>query len=189
MTLTLDPQILVQHSTFDTSTDRLAYLHLPMKDQLSINWIEMITKTWISLLGLAVMAIAIPELPQQTESPSLTQSPSPYPATTPLTTITTSKPQSLQCTNGSTVRTTTDCTVGRTYSFCYSQPPPLACPPSSYPSSYDCGECDTCTSCFSVSAPYLTTTCDPHNGEFPYSTVTIYNGTLAGGTSTTILRK
>jgi len=147
----------------------------------------MLSKTWIALLGLAMAVTAMPELPQQTESPSITQLQKKSPTTTLLSSTITSAPQSLHCTNGSTAVTTTDCTYGGTYSFCYKAPPPLTCSESSYPSSYDCGECEICTGCFPVNATYLTTTCS-NNGEFPYTTNTIFNGTLAGGTTTTILQ-
>lgn len=40
------------------------------------------------------------------------------------------------------------------------------------------------STCYPTDAPYITTECS--NGQVPYSTTTLYEGTLAGGKSTTI---
>jgi hypothetical protein len=90
----------------------------------------------------------------------------------------------LLCSDGQTAVYTTDCTMGTPISYCFSQEPPLECPQGSFPSVWHPDHCMEQSSCFPLSEPWITTKCS--NGAIPYSTSTIYQGTLVGGESTVI---
>lgn len=108
------------------------------------------------------------------------------PATTaPATTIT--KAASLSCTSGATAVYTTDCTMGFPVSYCHVPEPPIQCSEGYFPSVYHPGHCIEASTCFPVDADWITTECS--NGAIPYTTKTLYEGTLAGGESTTISGK
>lgn len=140
-----------------------------------------------SLVLLLASALAVSAIPQATPS----QTPSPSTATPGSSTTVTSPPSAtitpsptLSCSNGSTAVYTTDCTLGHPISYCYSPPPPIQCSSGYFPGSYAAGHCDTASTCYPLTAPWLTTKCS--NGGIPYSTSTLYVGTLAGGEMTTI---
>ncbi|KAJ5888325.1 hypothetical protein N7495_008366 [Penicillium taxi] len=90
----------------------------------------------------------------------------------------------LTCSAGSTVLYTTECTVGKPISYCHSPEPPIQCQSGYFPSVYHPGHCIEQSTCFPVDADWITTDCS--NGAVPYSTSTLFEGTLAGGKSTTI---
>ncbi|KAJ5702624.1 hypothetical protein N7488_010172 [Penicillium malachiteum] len=90
----------------------------------------------------------------------------------------------LRCTDGSTVLHTTDCTMGTPISFCYKKPPPIKCDKGYFPSVWHPDHCMEESTCFPLSAEWITTECS--NGGIPYSTKTLFDGTLAGGESTVI---
>ncbi|KAI9727415.1 MAG: hypothetical protein M1834_008421 [Cirrosporium novae-zelandiae] len=134
----------------------------------------------LSLALLSLIAAGLTNaLPQQTPAPTTST-----PANGTSTTFSTATITPLSCTSGSTVKTTTDCTYGNTYSFCYSAPPPLECPTGYYPGTYQPGHCEVASTCYALTAAWITTECT--GGQVPYSTSTLYQGTLAGGTSTII---
>ncbi|BFZ56833.1 hypothetical protein PYCC9005_003881 [Savitreella phatthalungensis] len=92
---------------------------------------------------------------------------------------------SLVCTDGSTLKVTSDCTYPTlTSTICYKEPTPTACPPGKYPyKAYN--RCNYFWACADV--PTTTSTCTS-NG-FTASTGTLFEGTLAGApTPTTILQ-
>ncbi|KAJ5363302.1 hypothetical protein N7541_004146 [Penicillium brevicompactum] len=125
----------------------------------------------ISLLSLlATTAVAFP---QQTASAVTTAPPS---------TIT--KAASLTCSDGQTAVYTTDCTMGTPTSYCMRPVPPIECSAGYFPSVYHPGHCIEASTCFPVTADWITTECT--NGAVPYTTKTLYSGTLAGGESTII---
>ena len=93
----------------------------------------------------------------------------------------------LTCSNGSTVKTTTDCTYPTiTYTYCYSAPPPLTCSADQYP-----GTGSNRCNIFSVCLPIPTTTTPAsacNTDGFSPTTRTLYEGTLSGqSTATTII--
>ncbi|OQE92694.1 hypothetical protein PENNAL_c0007G04688 [Penicillium nalgiovense] len=112
-------------------------------------------------------------IPQQTASITMTATPA----------VITQGPE-LLCSNGQTAIYTTDCTMGTPVSYCFSQEPLLECPQGSFPSVWHPDHCMEQSSCFPLSEPWITTKCS--NGAIPYSTSTIYQGTLEGGESTVI---
>jgi hypothetical protein len=128
-------------------------------------------------------ALAVNALPQQTASPVFASTA--RSTTSPPAVIITPSP--LSCSDGSTVLTTTDCTVGKTISYCYSPPPPIQCSTGSFPGVWHPGHCLTEQTCYPLNAPWITSECS--NGGIPYATSTLYEGTLAGGDTTTISGK
>ncbi|OJJ32880.1 hypothetical protein ASPWEDRAFT_174316 [Aspergillus wentii DTO 134E9] len=128
------------------------------------------------LLPLLVSAI-----PQQTPSPTVTGFIS---ITSPPPSSTITPSPSLHCTNGSTVTVTHDCTMGFPVTYCHSPEPPIACPTGSFPSVWHPGHCITASTCYPLDASWIQTKCS--NGGIPYTTKTLYAGTLAGGESTVI---
>lgn len=90
----------------------------------------------------------------------------------------------LWCSDGQTAVYTTDCTLGTPVSYCFSQEPPIECAQGFFPSVWHPDHCMEQSTCFSLSEPWITTKCS--NGAIPYSTTTLYEGTLAGGASTVI---
>jgi len=140
----------------------------------------MLQRAFFTLLPAALVAA----FPQQTGSANITAAPS-------ATTTTSSDPASmittapgLTCTGGSTVLFTQDCTFGNPVSYCYSPPPPISCGEGYFPSVWHPGHCITESTCYPTDASWITTECS--NGQVPYSTTTLYGGTLADGQSTTI---
>lgn len=120
--------------------------------------------------------------PQQTPSP--TTQPSRDGASTIETASLITTAPGLTCTGGSTVLFTKDCTYQNPISYCHSPEPPITCGPSSYPSVYYPVRCYSASTCYPVDSPFITSRCS--FGGIPYSTSTLYEGTLAGGESTTI---
>ncbi|CAG8035905.1 unnamed protein product [Penicillium salamii] len=102
--------------------------------------------------------------------------------TAPASTIT--KAASLSCSDGSTAVYTVDCTLGFPTSYCSKPEPPISCSSGFFPSVYHPGHCIEASTCFPVTADWITTECS--NGAVPYTTKTMYEGTLAGGESTII---
>ncbi|CAG8317030.1 unnamed protein product [Penicillium nalgiovense] len=124
-------------------------------------------------LFLVFILSATMAIPQQTASITMAAAPA----------VITQGPE-LLCSNGQTAVYTTDCTMGTPVSYCVSQKPPLECPQGSFPSVWHPDHCMEQSSCFPLSEPWITTKCS--NGAIPYSTSTIYQGTLEGGESTVI---
>lgn len=89
-----------------------------------------------------------------------------------------------RCTDGSTLLRTTDCTMGTPVSYCHKPGPPLNCDHGFFPASWHPDHCMEESTCFPINAAWLTTECS--NGAMPYTTRTLYDGTLAGGSSTVI---
>jgi hypothetical protein len=120
--------------------------------------------------------------PQQTPSP--TTSPS-YNGSSVIqsTSLITTAP-GLTCTGGSTVLFTQECTYRIPISYCHSPETPISCGPSSFPTVWYPARCFTASTCYPVDAYFITTECT--FGGIPYSTSTLYQGTLAGGESTAI---
>lgn len=84
----------------------------------------------------------------------------------------------LRCTDGATILHTTDCTMGTPVSFCYKPQPPITCDEGYFPSVWHPDHCMQESTCFPTDADWITTECS--NGAYPYSTETLYSGTLAG---------
>lgn len=93
----------------------------------------------------------------------------------------------LSCTDGSTVLTTTECTVGSTVSYCYSPPAPIQCPTGSFPGIWHPEHCASEQTCYPLNASWITTACS--HGGIGYETSTLFVGTLADGETTTISGK
>lgn len=93
----------------------------------------------------------------------------------------------LQCTDGSTILHTTDCTMGTPISYCFKKEPPIKCDHGFFPSVWHPDHCMEQSTCFPLDAVWITTECS--NGGIPYTTKTLYDGTLAGGSSTVISGK
>lgn len=111
--------------------------------------------------------------PQQTAAATTTAPPS---------TIT--KAASLSCSDGKTAVYTTDCTMGTPTSYCAAPLAPISCSEGYFPSVWHPGHCVEASTCFPVDASWITTECS--NGAIPWTTKTMYEGTLAGGQSTII---
>ncbi|CAI7664389.1 unnamed protein product [Penicillium viridicatum] len=124
-------------------------------------------------LFFAFFISATMAIPQQTASITMAAAPA----------VITQGPE-LWCPNGQTAVYTTDCTLGTPVSYCFSQEPPIECSQGFFPSVWHPDHCMEESSCFPLSEPWITTQCS--NGAVPYSTSTIYEGTLAGGASTVI---
>ncbi|KAJ5524171.1 hypothetical protein N7494_010821 [Penicillium frequentans] len=90
----------------------------------------------------------------------------------------------LHCTDGSTILHTTDCTMGTPVSYCFKEEPPIECDDGFFPSVWHPDHCMEQSTCFPLDAVWITTECS--NGAIPYTTKTLYDGTLAGGSSTVI---
>ncbi|CAI7631544.1 unnamed protein product [Penicillium manginii] len=90
----------------------------------------------------------------------------------------------LRCSDGSTVLHTTDCTMGTPVVYCFQPPPPITCNHGYFPSVWHPEHCLEESTCFPTDADWITTEC--HNGAFPFSTSTLYEGTLADGHWTAI---
>ena len=131
------------------------------------------------LLPLVLPAIAIP-----TPTPSATSliPDSSKITSAPAATITTAP--ELVCSSGSTIVHTTDCTRGTPISYCSSPEPPIQCATGSYPGVWHPGHCMELQTCYALNAAWITTECS--NGGIPWSTSTLYEGTLAGGASTVV---
>lgn len=121
-------------------------------------------------------------IPRQTPLPT---APPSYDGTsiTESTALVTTAP-GLTCTGGSTVLFTEECTYRYPISYCHSPEPPITCGPSSFPSIYYPVRCFSQSTCYPVDAAFITSKCT--FGGIPYLTSTLYEGTLAGGDSTTI---
>lgn len=143
---------------------------------------------WRTVLSLLSCALAVSAIPQQTPSPSSSSYYTPSSSVTvpPSSTIT-PPPATLSCSSGSTILYTTDCTMGFPISYCHSPEPPIQCSSGYYPSVWHPEHCVAESTCYPVDSPYITTKCS--NGGIPYTTSTLYEGTLAGGESTTITSK
>lgn len=102
--------------------------------------------------------------------------------TAPPTTIT--KAASLSCSDGQTAVYTTDCTMGTPTSYCARPEPPIQCSEGYFPSVWHPGHCIEQSTCFPLDASWITTECS--HGAIPWTTSTLYEGTLAGGQSTII---
>jgi hypothetical protein len=102
--------------------------------------------------------------------------------TAPPATIT--KAASLTCSAGQTPVYTTDCTMGTPVSYCAIPEPPIQCSDGYFPSVWHPGHCMEQSTCFPLDASWITTKCS--NGAIPWTTSTLYEGTLAGGQSTII---
>jgi hypothetical protein len=90
----------------------------------------------------------------------------------------------LRCAHGSSILYTTDCTMGTPVSYCWKPARPIICRTNEFPSVWHPDHCNEEQTCFPISAAWITTECS--NGAVPYSTKTLYDGTLAGGKSTVI---
>ncbi|KAJ5104425.1 hypothetical protein NUU61_001772 [Penicillium alfredii] len=90
----------------------------------------------------------------------------------------------LRCSHGSTILYTTDCTMGTPVSYCHSPEAPIQCRAGFFPSVWHPDHCLERSTCFPLNAAWITTECT--NGAVPYTTTTLYEGTLAGGSSTVI---
>lgn len=139
-------------------------------------------QTWAIVTILSIASALANPFPTQT--PSSTTQPchddsgidvSPSPTTTA---------PGLTCTGGSTVLFTEECTYRTPISYCHSPEPPISCGPSSFPSIWYPVRCFSASTCYSVEASFITSECS--FGGIPYSTSTLYQGTLAGGESTII---
>lgn len=93
----------------------------------------------------------------------------------------------LHCTDGSTVLHTTDCTMGTPLAYCHKPPPPITCDFGFFPSVWHPDHCLELQTCYPVDADWMVTECS--NGAFPYTTSTLYEGTLADGEWTAITSK
>ncbi|KAG0155870.1 hypothetical protein PDIDSM_3043 [Penicillium digitatum] len=125
---------------------------------------------------LALFISATKAIPQQTASIATMAAPA----------LITQGPE-LWCPNGQTAVYTTDCTLGTPMSYCFSQEPPIECSRGFFPSVWHPDHCMEQSSCFPLSEPWITTQCS--NGAIPYSTSTMFEGTLAGEESTVIKGK
>lgn len=94
------------------------------------------------------------------------------------------KAASLSCSDGQTAVYTTDCTMGTPTSYCARPEPPIQCSEGYFPSVWHPGHCMEQSTCFPVDASWITTECS--HGAIPWTTSTLYEGTLAGGQSTII---
>ncbi|CAG8283174.1 unnamed protein product [Penicillium olsonii] len=90
----------------------------------------------------------------------------------------------LVCLEGQTAVYTTDCTLGTPMSYCFSPEPPIRCSRGFFPSVWHPDHCMERSTCFPISAPWITTTCT--HGALAYSTSTFYEGTVADGHFTVI---
>lgn len=97
------------------------------------------------------------------------------------------KAASLSCSDGQTAVYTTDCTMGTPTSYCARPEPPIQCSEGYFPSVWHPGHCMEQSTCFPVDASWITTECS--HGAIPWTTSTLYEGTLAGGQSTIISGK
>ncbi|KAJ5382097.1 hypothetical protein N7517_000008 [Penicillium concentricum] len=104
--------------------------------------------------------------------------------TTTATPATITKAASLSCSDGKTAVYTTDCTMGTPTSYCASPEPPIQCSEGYFPSVWHPGHCMEQSTCFPLDASWITTECS--HGAVPWTTSTLYEGTLAGGQSTII---
>jgi hypothetical protein len=139
----------------------------------------------LTLIVLLLAACAASALPEQTPLPTSPAAGTTATPTTQSTSLITTAPGTT-CPPGSTIHTTTDCTAGtRTFTYCR-EITPVTCASSSFPfSQLIGGKCDGYfTYCLTVEPFWVTPTCTA--GLIPYSTTTLYEGTLAGGESTTI---
>ncbi|KGO40695.1 hypothetical protein PEX1_027200 [Penicillium expansum] len=116
---------------------------------------------------------AVVAFPQQTAAGT---------TTAPPTTIT--KAASLSCSDGETAVYTRDCTMGTPTSYCARPEPPIQCSEGYFPSVWHPGHCMEQSTCFPLDASWITTECS--HGAIPWTTSTLYEGTLAGGQSTII---
>lgn len=90
----------------------------------------------------------------------------------------------LTCTDGSTILSTIDCTMGTPTSYCHKPEPRIECPTGFYPGLWHPGHCVELQTCYPLDASWIATECS--NGAEPWSTSTLYEGTLAGGQSTVV---
>jgi hypothetical protein len=125
----------------------------------------------ISLLSFLFTAVVA--FPQQTAAGTTTATPAMI-----------TKAASLSCSDGQTAVYTTDCTMGTPTSYCARPEPPIQCSEGYFPSVWHPGHCMEMSTCFPLDAPWITTECS--HGAIPWTTKTLYEGTLAGGQSTII---
>jgi hypothetical protein len=116
---------------------------------------------------------AVGAFPQQTAA-----------GTTTATPATITKAASLSCSDGQTAVYTTDCTMGTPTSYCARPEPPIQCSEGYFPSVWHPGHCMEQSTCYPLDASWITTECS--HGAIPWTTSTLYEGTLAGGQSTII---
>ncbi|CAI7574726.1 unnamed protein product [Penicillium pancosmium] len=90
----------------------------------------------------------------------------------------------LRCSDGSTFIHTTDCTMGTPVAYCFKPLPPIAFSPGYFPSVWHPGHCLEESTCWPIGADWITTEC--HNGAYPFTTSTLYEGTIADGDWTAI---
>ncbi|KAJ5182522.1 hypothetical protein N7492_000138 [Penicillium capsulatum] len=136
---------------------------------------------WLRGIPLSLTFVAAMAFPHETAfvrpiQPSAVVSDAPNPAVT--------RPP--RCTDGSTLLHTTDCTMGTPVSYCH-KPESLNCAHGFFPANWHPDHCMEASTCFPLNAAWLTTECS--NGALPYTTRTLYDGTLAGGASTVISGK
>ncbi|KAJ6155770.1 hypothetical protein N7470_006336 [Penicillium chermesinum] len=74
--------------------------------------------------------------------------------------------------------------MGTPVSFCHKPEAPIKCGHGYFPSVWHADHCMEQSTCFPLDAAWLTTECQ--HGAIPYTTNTMYDGTLAGGLSTVI---
>ena len=131
------------------------------------------------LLPLTPLILAAMAFPNQTTMMTQVQ---PTPTVTDPASALITRPA--RCTDGSTLLHTTDCTMGTPVSYCYKPQPPIKCNDGYFPSVWHPDHCMEESTCFPLNAMWITTECS--NGAVPYTTTTLYDGTLAGGSSTVI---
>jgi hypothetical protein len=142
-------------------------------------------KLTLYILSWATLSLTTNPFPRET-----TRGGSPLPlvpaTATPAAPMVTEAPN-LRCSDGSTVIHTTDCTMGTPVAYCFKPRPPILCGPGYFPSVWHPGHCLEESTCWPIDADWITTEC--HNGAYPFSTSTLYEGTLAGGDWTAISGK
>lgn len=142
-------------------------------------------KLTLYILSWATLSVTINAFPRETTRDGLPLVPA---TTTPAASMVTEAPyHDLRCSDGSTVLHTTDCTMGTPVVYCFQPPPPITCNHGYFPSVWHPEHCLEESTCFPTDADWITTEC--HNGAFPFSTSTLYEGTLADGHWTAISGK
>lgn len=136
--------------------------------------------TFLSLLTTLSLLTGAMAFPRETAidtrlQPTMTLTASPAPVT---------EAANLRCSHGSTVLFTTDCTLGTPVSYCYQPRPLIKCRPGYFPSLWHPDHCMEQSTCFPLDAAWITTECS--NAALPLTTKTLFDGTLAGGSSTVV---
>jgi hypothetical protein len=75
--------------------------------------------------------------------------------------------------------------MGTPVSYCHSAPPPISCSAGYFPGVWHPGHCIEASTCYPVDASWITTKCS--NGGVPWRTSTLYEGVLAGETTSTTI--